>query len=101
MGVPKAAFTVSGPLTGFDKPADSGNMVTRQFCSVCGSPVVSLNSGMPDMAMISASSLDDMEVFNPELIVYASREVSWNDLGADLPRFATMPPPEAMPGNNA
>ncbi|MGY9107842.1 MAG: GFA family protein [Alphaproteobacteria bacterium] len=46
MGVPLEAMTLSGEVSSFDKPADSGNIVSRSFCPNCGSAVFSTNSGM-------------------------------------------------------
>ncbi len=95
--VQEAAFQVSGELKFFDAAADSGNMVSRGFCPTCGSAVYSKNSGMPGMVFPRASSLDDPEVFVPQMVVYASRAPSWDPVDASLPTFDTMPPRESMP----
>jgi hypothetical protein len=91
IGVPKQAVTITGKLSAYDRPADSGNLVSRLFCPNCGAPVYSTNSSMPDLLFIRASSLDDPEVFKPQVVVYASRAPSWDRLDPDLPSFATMP----------
>ena len=98
MGVARAAFSVTGEVRFFDKPADSGNIVSRGFCPTCGSPVYSLNSGFPDTVFLRASSLDDMAQFHPQMSVYASRAPAWDQPDASLPQFAEMPPrvPEDM-----
>ena len=101
LGVPEAAFNVSGEVKFFDKPADSGNMIRRGFCPNCGSAIYSTNSGVAGMAFIRASSLDDPEVFQPGLIVYASRAPSWDHMDAALTAFAEMPPPQDMPDMEA
>ena len=95
--VPEAAFSVSGSVKFFDKPADSGNIVSRGFCPNCGSPIYSRNSGMPGMVFVRASSLDDLEAFKPQMVVYTDRAASWDHIDPDLPRFAAMPAPEDMP----
>ena len=41
--VPEGQLEVSGALTAYDRPANSGNMVTRCFCPVCGSAILSLS----------------------------------------------------------
>lgn len=97
--VPQDALSIEGDVTFFDKPADSGNTVSRGFCTTCGSALYSLNSGMPGMAFLRASSLDDPTVIEPSLIVYASRAPSWDVMNTALPAFAEMPdqiPEEAM-----
>jgi len=92
LAVARAALTISGDVAVYDRAADSGHMVSRAFCPKCGSPVYSLNDAMPDLIFIRASSLDDLEVFRPQMVVYASRGPSWDNFPADLPRFDEMPP---------
>jgi len=89
--VPAEAFKVTGSVTFYDRPADSGNIVSRGFCGTCGSPIYSTNSGMPGMVFPRASVLDDPDVAKPQMIVYASRAPSWDHLDSALPAFATMP----------
>lgn len=97
LGVPDAAFSVTGEVTFYDKPADSGNMVRRGFCPTCSSAIYSTNSSMAGMAFVRASSLDDPEVFKPQLIVYSSRAPSWDHMDSSLTAFEEMPPPQDMP----
>lgn len=92
LAVPHGAVSISGAVTVYDKAADSGHIVSRAFCSACGAPVYSLNDAMPDLMFIRASSLDDLEVFKPEMVVYASRGASWDSFDAALPKFPKMPP---------
>jgi hypothetical protein len=46
---------------------------------------------MPGMVFVRASSLDDPEIAEPTMIVYASRAPSWDITAPNLPRFAEMP----------
>jgi len=92
MAVPEASVTLTGEARGYARPADSGNVVTRHFCPNCGAPVFSVNSAMPGMMFLRASSLDDMEVFKPQMHVFTSRAPSWDKPTEGLPAFATMPP---------
>ena len=103
MGVPKKAVRVTGEVAVYDRPADSGNVVSRGFCPTCGAAVHSTNSSMPDMLFIRASSLDDPEVFKPQMIVYASRAPSWDHMDPKLLSFATQPEggPEEIVRKNA
>lgn len=101
MIVPDTAFTVSGELSFYDSPADSGNIVSRGFCPTCGSAVLSKNSGMPGMVFVRASSLDDPDIFMPQMVVYTDRAAKWDHVDPALPSFAAMPPPRDMPENPA
>jgi hypothetical protein len=92
LGVPEATVTLTGQTTSYARPADSGNVITRHFCPTCGSPIYSRNSGMAGLLFLRASSLDDMEVFKPQMHVFASRSPSWNRPDDGLPVFEGMPP---------
>lgn len=92
LAVPDASLTLTGKTKGYARAADSGNMVTRHFCPECGSPLFSRNDAMPGMIFLRASSLDDLEVFKPQMHVYAARAASWDHPAAELPAFDKMPP---------
>ena len=89
--IPEDAFTVTGEVTFYDRPADSGNMVSRGFCPNCGSPVYSRNWGMPGMVFPRASVLDDPDILAPGMVVYTSRAPSWDHMDPALPAFPEMP----------
>lgn len=93
--LPEESFTVTGEVRFYDHPADSGNIVARGFCPKCAAAIYSKNSGMPGMAFVRASSLDDLEIAKPQMIVYASRAPSWSQLDPTIPVFPEMP--EQMP----
>lgn len=89
--VPEDAFSVSGEVRFFDRPADSGNMVSRGFCPNCGSAIYSRNSGMPGLVFPRASSLEDPDAVTPQMAVYASRAPAWDRVDPSLPSFPEMP----------
>ena len=91
IAAPKSSVIVSGQTKEYDKAADNGNVVSRHFCPNCGSPVYSTNSGYPDMLFIRASSLDDLEIFQPQMVVYTKRGAAWDYLDPKLPTFETQP----------
>ena len=98
VGLPEAALTLNGDVKFYDRPADSGNIVSRGFCANCGSAILSRNSAMAGMAFLRASSLDDPDAVAPQMIVYASRAPAWDKMDPDLPSFSEMPEggPEAV-----
>jgi hypothetical protein len=100
LGVPKPAVSMTGEVTIYESAADSGNMIGRAFCPTCGAAVYSVNSGMADLIFLRASSLDDPEVFAPQVVVYTSRGPSWDLIDPDLPAFEEMPPPAVMPATD-
>ncbi len=90
--VPEEGLKVTGALKFYDRPADSGNIVSRGFCPQCGSAILSRNAAMPGMAFLRASSLDDPDAVSPQMIVYQSRAPSWDRVDGGLPAFDEMPP---------
>jgi hypothetical protein len=50
---------------------DTHEAVERQFCSACGSPIVSLPAATPDLAFIKAGTLDDRSWLEPEMELWS------------------------------
>jgi hypothetical protein len=91
MAFPRAAARLLGQATVWDKPADSGNVVSRAFCPTCGSPVYSTNNGMPDLVFIRAASLDDPSLYKPKMVIWAKSACAWDQIDPALPKFEKMP----------
>ena len=87
LDVPAAALRVAGEPRRYDTRSDSGNTVTRRFCGTCGSPLYSTNSGVPGLAFVRASSLDDPTLFRPTYVIWASSAASWDLIDPALERF--------------
>lgn len=88
-------FSVSGPVTAFEKFADSGNCITRHFCPTCGSALFGRNTGRPRIVFVYAGTLDDdgAHRLGPAAIVFAARRAPWDLLDDRIPHFPAMPPP--------
>lgn len=91
LAVHEDSVTLAGSVTAYVRPADSGNPVTRAFCPTCGAPVFSKNPAMPGMLFLRASSLDDLEVFQPQMHVFTMRAASWDGFSKGVPTFDRMP----------
>lgn len=89
--VPEDDFTLTGTVKVYARPADSGNVVSRGFCPECGTPLTLTNSATPGKIFVRASSLDDLEIAKPHMVVFASRAPSWRPLDPDIPAFDEMP----------
>jgi hypothetical protein len=46
---------------------------------------------MPDLAMITAGSLDDATQYEPQMDIYTSSAQTWDHMNPALPKFAKMP----------
>ncbi len=84
--VPGPAFRImKGDPKYHTTTADSGNLVSRGFCSECGSPVIARSSGHP-MIIIYAASLDDPSWHRPTMDVFASKAQAWDYMNPTLPK---------------
>ncbi len=92
MAVPAADVKITGNITGYDIKADSGATVTHHFCPICGSQMYNKNTGMDGLTVIIASTLDDPEIFTPQMSVFTKRAVSWDKPVDGVPQFPEMPP---------
>ena len=61
-------------------------------CKKSRRDLVAYADGYPPEFRDQGISLDDPEVFEPQMVVYASRAASWDHMDAALPSFAVMPP---------
>jgi hypothetical protein len=92
VAVPRDALEVQGDsLSSFTTVGtDSGQEVARHFCRECGSPIVSLGDGMPELAFIKAGTLEDRSWLEPQMHVWCDSAQPWVPLdghpGAKLPR---------------
>ncbi|RZL85511.1 MAG: hypothetical protein EOP76_21140 [Variovorax sp.] len=73
-----------GAMAVWDIVAASGNVKTRAFCPVCGTPVYMTFAAMPDVFTVHAASLDDPDRFQPQLVTYAVRGLAWDFLDPAL-----------------
>ena len=93
VGVPKAELEVKGEtLASFATVGeDHGRETQRQFCSACGSPILSLSGGMPDVAILKAGTLDDTSWLEPQLEVWGSSAQPWVEPVEGRPRMERGP----------
>jgi len=92
MAVPDAAVEITGEVKAYTLKADSGATVMHHFCPTCSTQIYHTSSSMDGMVMVIATSLDDPEIFQPQMSVFASSAVSWDQPKADIPQFPKMPP---------
>jgi hypothetical protein len=80
VGVPRAALKIEGPtLASFTTVGeDHGTATERQFCSACGSPIVSLVEAVPDIAFLKAGTLDDGSWLEPAFEVWTRSAQPWS-----------------------
>jgi len=92
MGFERDAISLSGETKEFHSKADSGTDVVRAFCPNCGAGIFSKNAAMPQLIFLRASTLDDPDLFAPQVVVWAARAPSWDPVTAGVPAFPEGPP---------
>jgi hypothetical protein len=83
-------LTAGEPRTYWSK-SDSGAVVGRQFCEICGTPLFSDLEAQPDLMIIKVGSLDDPAKFKPSANHWAEAAQPWHRLDDDLPTFPKGP----------
>jgi hypothetical protein len=91
MAVPATEVKITGAVKYYDSQADSGRTFSRGFCPECGARLFGKSSGLPDLTMITAGSLDDPNRFRPALDFYVSSAQAWDHMDPALPKFAKLP----------
>jgi hypothetical protein len=86
-------FVVEGVTSDYVCAADSGAILHRRFCPICGTPLFSAAESRPHMVFVRAGSLDDPEIAQPEVTIWTAKAPSWACIDADLPRVEGQPPP--------
>jgi hypothetical protein len=87
----REGITISGEAKTWRVAGDSGHEKIHAFCGTCGTPVYLTFAAGPDLIAIHAGSLDEPGQFNPQLVTYASRALSWDALDPSLQMFERMP----------
>lgn len=80
----------------WEKKADSGNTMQRGFCDNCGSPLSIYRPETPAMTFLTAASLDNPELFQPQSEVWTSKASSWHPHCEHTKKFTDAPPDHAI-----
>ncbi|WP_149194660.1 GFA family protein [Luteimonas suaedae] len=88
---PRTGVELQGEAMHWGIVGDSGNVKTRAFCPVCGSPIYMTYAAMPDVFTVHAASLDDPGRFKPQAVTYGVRGYAWDYLDPALQKFDKMP----------
>lgn len=91
---PRASFSMTGATAEYASEAASGNMMRRQFCPQCGTPLTSETDARPHLVVIRAGALD-RPLSGPEVTIWTASAPEWGHIDPDLPTFEGQPPPPA------
>lgn len=88
---PSEAIKISGVPGKHEKKADSGNTVTRRFCSNCGTQLFSDSSGRPGLTVVRVGTLDDPSAVKPTTNIWVASAPSWACVDQTLEQFQGAP----------
>ena len=76
-------LTISGDIATYEDRGRTGDdvYVLRRFCRNCGSPIVSVLVGRPEIVAVKAGTLDDRKDLQPVVQVWCDDKQPWVDLG--------------------
>jgi hypothetical protein len=92
---PSAALSVEGALSDYRSVADSGNVMHRRFCPVCGTHIFSASEARPHLVIVRNGALDDTELIKPGTTIWSASAPAWAWIDESLPTHAGQPPPVA------
>ena len=87
MNIDRAALRITGPLTRYSRTGDSGKSVHRNFCTRCGTTILTEFDVDPEHVSIKACSLDDPSGLEPDRHLFVSRAQPWLEMSAECARF--------------
>ncbi len=89
------SFSTHGETGDYRSVADSGNIIHRQFCRQCGTPLFTSAEARPHVIGVRAGTLDDPNLVQPAMTIWTSSAPRWACIAESIPRVERQPPPLA------
>jgi hypothetical protein len=92
IGMPDGGFTYSkGTAKGFRR-ADLADAVTREFCSDCGTHILTRTSKVPGAVLLKVGTMDDPGLFGgPQMVIFTVDKQSFHHVPDGVPAFERVP----------
>jgi|SRR5688572_6433268 hypothetical protein len=87
MNVDRATLRIAGPLGRYTRTGDSGRSVHRNFCTSCGTTILTEFDIDPEHVAIKACSLDHPSRITPDRHLFVSRTQPWLKIDDGLERY--------------
>ncbi len=71
----------------FEHKADSGNVMTKEFCPDCGSQLFGYGSGSPGLQHVKVGTIDDASNIRPAMNVFTSKKLPFTILSDETENF--------------
>jgi hypothetical protein len=95
---PSDKVTVEGALSDYVSQAESGNVMHRQFCAACGTPMFTQSEARRQFIGVRAGSLDDPELGKPQMAIWVASAPSWAAFAEGVPQEPKQPAPAKPKG---
>lgn len=92
---PSGAVAIDGELRDYRSIADSGNVMHRRFCPVCGTHVFSEAESRPHLIFVRAGTLDRPSLIKPSMTIWTASAPAWACIDLTIPSVPGQPPPAA------
>ena len=91
MAMPKDGFEfTTGEPTAFAR-SDLDKPVTRKFCSVCGTHLVTLSPARPNAVIVKVGTLDDPSAYAPDIAIFTCDQQSFHRIPEGVKTFDKRP----------
>jgi len=88
IGVARSEFRITrGHPAEFASLSESGNLVSRVFCSHCGTHLYSVSEGSPETYSVKVGALDEPAGFKPRSLLWTGEAQPWHRKYALALRF--------------
>ena len=88
--------TIEGALTDHTSHVDSGTLMHRTFCAICGTPMFTQADTRKHYIGVRAGTLDEPDLGKPQVTIWISSAPSWACFDPDLPREEKGGPPPSV-----
>jgi hypothetical protein len=93
IAVTAAAVKITGQPKYHTVKGESGNSMSRGFCSECGAQLIARSSGRSDMIGIHLTALDDPNRYEPTMDIWTSSAPKWDCMNPALQKLPKGLPP--------
>jgi len=79
---------LAGEVSQHESVTQKGAVMSREFCTVCGTPLFMTSTRFEDIHMFTVTTLDHPEIVNPAFEIWTASKVSWANIEPDICSFA-------------
>ena len=91
IAMPKEGYEITkGSPKAFAR-SDLEKPVTREFCSECGTHLLTRSPARPDAVIVKVGTMDDPSVFEPQIAIFTCDKPSYHHIGSNVKSFDKRP----------